>query len=228
MADWMKRLRLRGGLASGAYWLTLLLSLELMLHILAYGTPGMDFIMVVGFSACIACGLALLLSFLPEKLRLPVEILLTVLLIVFYTSQIIYYLIFGTLYAAALVQQGGQAITNFWKETALTVWENLPWVLGAAATGLLFWPFWKLRGEAPTGWSCRGLLLAVAVTAQLLSLGAVKAEGTGYFTDYRCLNTFFFQYPYTSFISFLHHLQNQELYSLHHEHHHLQKELLHR
>ncbi len=184
MVDWMKKSRLRNGLVSAGYWLSLILCLELLLHILAYGAPGKDFFMVIGFSTCVACVVALLLSFLPERVRLPAEILLTVLLIVFYTSQIIYYLIFGTLYAAALVQQGGQAITSFWKETALTILENLPWVLGALATGLLLWLFRKLRGKDPSGWTCRGILLAVAVVAQLLALGAVKAEGTGYFSDY--------------------------------------------
>ena len=182
--NWIKNCRLRNGLISGAYWLTLLTVLELLLHILAYGAPTGDFWMVLGFNVCIAGVTATLFSFLPEKPRLIGEILVTALVILFFASQTVYFLIFGTLYSVALVQQGGQALTNFWKETMLVIRENLPWVLGVLATGLLLWPFHKLRGSEKTGWSCRGILLAVAVVAQLLSLGAVKAEGTGYFSDY--------------------------------------------
>ena len=184
MKNWLKNGKLRNGLVSGAFWLTLLTILELLLHILAYGAPDGDFWMVVGFSACIASAAAVLFSFLPGKPRLVAEILVTALVILFFASQTVYYLIFGTLYSVALVQQGGQAITNFWKETLLVIWENLPWVLGVLATGLLFWPFHKLRGQGKTGWVCRGILLAVAVAAQLLALQGVEAEGTGYFSDY--------------------------------------------
>lgn len=184
MPQWLKKSKLRNGFVSVLYWLTLLLSLELILHILAYGAPEGDFWMVVGFSTCAASVIAILLSFLPEKPRFYGELLLTALLIVFFGSQVVYYLIFGTLYSAALMQQGGQAITNFWKETLLVMVQNLHWVLLTLATGLLLWPFRKLRGREQSGWFCREVLLAVAVLAQLLSLHGIQAEGKGYFSDY--------------------------------------------
>ncbi len=176
--------KLRAGLVSAVYWMTLLVSLELLLHITAFGAPGGDFLLVVGFSACSGCVLAIVLSFLPERFRLPGEILVTALLILFYGSQMVYCFIFGTLYSVALMQQGGQAINSFWRETLLIMWENLPWILGTVGTGVLLWGFRKLRGKGGFGWPCRGILAALAVTAQLLSLGAVKAEGTEFFSDH--------------------------------------------
>ena len=41
MKNWLKNGKLRNGLVSGAYWLTLLTILELLLHILAYGAPAL-------------------------------------------------------------------------------------------------------------------------------------------------------------------------------------------
>ena len=52
MPQWLKKSKLRSGFVSALYWLTLILSLELVLHILAYGVPDGDFWMVVGFSTC--------------------------------------------------------------------------------------------------------------------------------------------------------------------------------
>ena len=51
LKNWVKNCKLRSGLVSGAYWLTLLTVLELLLHILAYGAPTRDFCMVLGFTA---------------------------------------------------------------------------------------------------------------------------------------------------------------------------------
>lgn len=184
MKKWIQKLRLRNGLLSALYWLTLLLCLELMLHFVAFGVPGEDFFQVAGFSACVACVIAVVFSFLPERARLISEILLTGILILLFGSQMVYCFIFGTLYSVALMQQGGQAFNSFWKETLLIMWENLPWILGVLALGLLLWGFRKLRGRGSFGWSCRGILLGLAVAAQLLSLGAVNAEGTGFFSDH--------------------------------------------
>ena len=86
MKNWLKNCKLRNGLISGAYWLTLLMVLELLLHILAYGAPTGDFLMVLGFNVCIAGVAAILFSFLPGKIRLIGEILVTALVILFFAS----------------------------------------------------------------------------------------------------------------------------------------------
>lgn len=182
--EWLKKQKIRGTLVSTAYWLLLLLCLELLLHVLAYGAPGWDFLTVVGFTACAACLVTLVLSFLPRKIRMPVELAVTVLVILLYGSQLVYYFIFGTLYSVALMGQGGQAITSFWKETLLAMKNNLPWVLAVLATGVLFWLYRKLLRNASIGWIGRGVLLALAIVAQMLSINAVEAGGTGYFSDY--------------------------------------------
>ena len=108
-----KRLSYRKSLKTMAftwlYWLATLLFYELFLHIVAYGMPGLDFGFVLGFSGVFAAGLSLVTLLLPEKARFPVAIVLNVVLLLLYGSQLVYYFVFGTLYSVSQVQQGGDA-----------------------------------------------------------------------------------------------------------------------
>ena len=111
---------------------------------------------------------------------------LLVLLMVLYGSQLIYKFIFGTLYSVAQIQQGGAALTSFWKETVATVKERIGYIL------LLFLPLilltigrflWKTV-NGPSNWLWRGIVAAVSVVAWVAVVLSLSAGGTGYFTDY--------------------------------------------
>ena len=111
---------------SWLYWLATFVYFELLVHIAAYGMPGLEFGYVLGFSAVFAAAFCLVTLLIPRKARLAVTIVLNVLLILLYGSQLVYYFVFGTLYSVSQVQQGGDAVTSFWRETLATILENLP------------------------------------------------------------------------------------------------------
>ena len=185
-----KRLSYRKSLKTMAftwlYWLTTLLFYELFLHIVAYGMPGLDFGFVLGFSGVFAAGLSLVTLLLPEKARFPVAIVLNVVLLLLYGSQLVYYFVFGTLYSVSQVQQGGDAVTSFWRETLLTMAQNFHWMLVMflpLAGTILLNKFCK-KPTAPTrAVLCVALVLA-AVLLQVVTTQAVKIGGTEYFSNY--------------------------------------------
>ena len=120
---------MRAAVKQAAYWLFALVYMELLLHIPVFGAPELRFGYVFGFSGVFACLLALAMSWLQGKTRFAVMFTVTMLLTVFYGSQQVYYAAFGTLYSVAHIQLGGEAITSFWKETLLTIRNNLLWIL---------------------------------------------------------------------------------------------------
>ena len=100
---------------SWLYWLAAFIYFELLVHIVAYGMPGLEFGYVLGFSAVFAAAFTLISLAVPRSRRLLATILLNVVLILLYGSQLVYYFVFGTLYSVSQVQQGGDAVTSFWR-----------------------------------------------------------------------------------------------------------------
>ena len=109
------------------YWIFALLFWESVLHFAVFGGFGAKFVYVAGFTVTFALVLALLVSFLKQKAAFVADLLLTALMTVLYGSQMVYYFIFGTLYSVALMGQGGQAVTSFWRETYLSHVQILPY-----------------------------------------------------------------------------------------------------
>ncbi len=173
-------------LTAAAYWLFLLVYYELLLHIVVFGAPDGRFAFVFGFSLVVACALAVILSFLPKKIQFIGMIVVTSLLLLVYGSQLVYNFVFGTLYSVSVMQHGGAAITSFWKETLLTMWENIHILL------LLFIPFivltllWKfrLKKDGRTNGVWRVALILLAVVAQIVSAQCLKIGGKDYFSNY--------------------------------------------
>lgn len=169
-----------------AFWLLAILFFEGLLHIVVYGGFSIKFLYALGFSVVFAGVLALLMSFIPRKASYPVAAVILVLLMILYGSQLVYKFIFGTLYSVAQIQQGGAAITSFWKETVATIKERIGYIL------LLFIPLaaltavrvFRKNALGPTGWLWRGILAGVSVAACVVTILCLKIGGTGYFTDY--------------------------------------------
>ena len=168
------------------YWLAALIYFEVLVHVAAYGMPGVQIGYVMGFSAVFAAALSLVTLAVPGKARFPVAVVLNVVLILLYGSQLVYYFVFGTLYSVAQVQQGGAAVTSFWRETLMTMARNIPWLLALfvpLAGGILLKKFKKVFTASTNVFWCVALAL-VAVLLQFATTQALKIGGTGYFTDY--------------------------------------------
>ena len=164
------------------YWVFALLFWETLLHFAVFGEFDPKFGYAVGFTVAFAFVPALVGSFLKPKTAFVTNLLLTLVLTVLYGSQMVYNFIFGTLYSVALMGQGGQAVTSFWRETLSTMLEKLPWLL------LLLIPLLVLillrRQVGKTGWGWRFLALAGAVLVFLSVEHCLYRSGTELFSDY--------------------------------------------
>ena len=125
--------------------------------------------------------MTLVLSFL-RKGRFGAEIFLTAVLTLLYGSQIVYHFIFGTLYSAAMVSQGGEAMTNFWRELLAAMGDHFPWLI-ALLVPLALRIFLRkgLKGELRA--KGRIVLLALAVALFALTRAGIRQTGTEMFSD---------------------------------------------
>lgn len=102
-----------------------LLYWELLLHIVAFGAFHWRNLYILGFTVLIAVFISLLCTMFPRKINRLVFTVLILGAFALYTSQLIYYRIFGSFYAISMMQMGGKALTSFWKETMSSIVQNL-------------------------------------------------------------------------------------------------------
>lgn len=138
-------------------------------------------IYALGFTLSAALLVTLVLSFL-RKGRFGAEILLTAVLTLLYGSQIVYHFIFGTLYSAAMVSQGGEAMTNFWRELLAAMGDHFPWLV-ALLVPLALRIFLRkgLKGELRA--KGRIVLLVLAAALFALTRAGIRQTGTEMFSD---------------------------------------------
>ena len=177
----------RGGVGfQFGFWFCALLFWEILLHIIVLGDFGGNFGYLAGFTASAAALLALVQSFVPKKVNFAVTLVLSLVLTVLYGSQLVYNYVFGTLYSMALMGQGGQAITSFWKETVMTMWEELPAIalllIPSAALLVLRKP--AKKHFAPSAMAGRIVLLVLVLAGHLGCLLGLRLGETGAFSDY--------------------------------------------
>ena len=164
------------------YWLFALLFWEMLLHAVVFGAFTAKIGYVALFSAASAGIVTLLSSLVPRKFRFGTMVGVTVVGVLAYGSQMVYNYVFGTLYSMALMDQGGAAMTSFWKETLATIWEHLPVLL------LLFVPLIVLvllrkKELAPSNLRWRCVAVLVAVISYGGAVAAIQAGGTQTFSD---------------------------------------------
>ena len=162
------------------YWAFALLYWECLLSGAVFHSFGVR-IYALGFTLSAALLVTLVLSFL-RRGRFGAEILLTAVLTLLYGSQIVYHFIFGTLYSAAMVSQGGEAMTNFWRELLAAMGDHFPWLI-ALLVPLALRIFLRkgLKGELRT--KGRIVLLVLAVALFVLTRADIRQTGTEMFSD---------------------------------------------
>lgn len=162
------------------YWAFALLYWECLLSGAVFHSFGVR-IYALGFTLSAALLVTLVLSFL-RKGRFGAEILLTAVLTLLYGSQIVYHFIFGTLYSAAMVSQGGEAMTNFWRELLAAMGDHFLWLV-ALLVPLALRIFLRkgLKGELRA--KGRIVLLALAVALFAPTRAGIWQTGTEMFSD---------------------------------------------
>lgn len=162
------------------YWAFALMYWECLLSGAVFHSFGVR-IYALGFTLSAALLVTLVLSFL-RKGRFGAEVFLTVVLTLLYGSQIVYHFIFGTLYSAAMVSQGGEAMTNFWRELLAAMGDHFPWLI-ALLVPLALRIFLRkgLKGELRA--KGRIVLLALAVALFALTRAGIRQTGTEMFSD---------------------------------------------
>lgn len=162
------------------YWAFALMYWECLLSGAVFHSFGVR-IYALGFTLSAALLVTLVLSFL-RKGRFGAEILLTAVLTLLYGSQIVYHFIFGTLYSVAMVSQGGEAMTNFWRELLAAMGDHFPWLV-ALLVPLALRIFLRkgLKGELRA--KGRIVLLALAVALFALTRADIRQTGTEMFSD---------------------------------------------
>ena len=162
------------------YWAFALMYWECLLSGAVFHSFGVR-IYALGFTLSAALLVTLVLSFL-RKGRFGAEILLTAVLTLLYGSQIVYHFIFGTLYSAAMVSQGGEAMTNFWRELLAAMGDHFPWLI-ALLVPLALRIFLRkgLKGELRA--KGRIVLLVLAVALFVLTRADIRQTGTEMFSD---------------------------------------------
>ena len=162
------------------YWAFALLYWECLLSGAVFHSFGVR-IYALGFTLSAALLVTLVLSFL-RKGRFGAEVFLTAVLTLLYGSQIVYHFIFGTLYSAAMVSQGGEAMTNFWRELLAAMGDHFPWLI-ALLVPLALRIFLRkgLKGELRA--KGRIVLLALAVALFALTRAGIRQTGTEMFSD---------------------------------------------
>ena len=162
------------------YWAFALLYWECLLSGAVFHSFGVR-IYALGFTLSAALLVTLVLSFL-RKGRFGAEVFLTAVLTLLYGSQIVYHFIFGTLYSAAMVSQGGEAMTNFWRELLAAMGDHFPWLI-ALLVPLALRIF--LRKGLKGGLRAKGriVLLALAVALFALTRAGIRQTGTEMFSD---------------------------------------------
>ena len=162
------------------YWAFALLYWECLLSGSVFHSFGVR-IYALGFTLSAALLVTLVLSFL-RKGRFGAEVFLTAVLTLLYGSQIVYHFIFGTLYSVAMVSQGGEAMTNFWRELLAAMGDHFPWLI-ALLVPLALRIFLRkgLKGELRA--KGRIVLLALAIVLFALTRADIRQTGTEMFSD---------------------------------------------
>lgn len=177
--------------APGAYlaacWIFALLYWEGLLHWAAFEHFDGAYVYAVGFSLSMGLMLALVLSFL-KKGRFVANLVLMLVLTVFYGSQLVYKFIFGTLYSVAMAAQGGEAMASFWRELLSTMSEKCLWLIALFVPLVVLWMMRRLI-TGPVGHGTKVVLLVLALSVFGVTRYGIALSGDQLFTD---------EYYYTS------------------------------
>lgn len=167
-----------------AYWLFAILYWEILSHGAMYGQFHSSFLFALGFSAAAALALGALVGLLPQKALRPVSAALSVVIMVLYGSQMVYYFIFGTPYSVSQIGLGADAMTSFWREMLACILGHLLWLLALLVPLVLLALLHGRRApqKPRPAYTLGGLVLAPVLA--LAVWAAICCGGTGMYSNH--------------------------------------------
>lgn len=161
--------------------------LELMLHLLVYGSLSARIVYPLLFAAATGLGLFALSSLLPQRANAVIALVLGFLVTIYFEIQFVYNSIFGEFMSVWQVSFGATAITNFFSQMLYGIWRALwkillllvPWLAMLVLVCLKKLHFPRLRWYFPV--SAVVLLFAL----HYLAVGVMKCNDTSAFSVYQ-------------------------------------------
>ena len=106
------------------YWTVSILIWELALHFMCFRGFSSSSLFIFPFILVFALVMTLVFRLFPEKWNFGLTLAASIILLVFYSSQIVYNRVFADFYSVSMVKLGGTAIKNFWKQTVAATLES--------------------------------------------------------------------------------------------------------
>lgn len=168
----------------GGYWLFAILYWEILTHAGMYGKFQGTFRFALGFGAAIGLALAFFVYLLPRRAAFPVSLILSVFLTVVYGSQLVYCFIFGTPYSVSQMGMGGDALSQFWRETLTTMGDHILWILALLVPIAALIVIHKLSALDCPGWGIRIIPILLAVAFFALTYWDICRGDRGMYSNY--------------------------------------------
>ena len=159
---------------------------ELLMHFALFQSISWRIFYVLLFSLFFGLLLTVLTGVLKRCGNLVTLWVCMSLLYLWYAAQLIYYKIFGGFISVSLVKMGGEAVTNFFKETLSCVLQNL-WLLAILVIPLFITGYVlhkKLINMGRRRWGCLARQALVCVLLHLICLWSLHISGTGAYSVY--------------------------------------------
>lgn len=178
--------RLRRSMINASYWFLILMYMELLMHALFFEGFSITYLFTVAFTAVAALIISSLLCLLPRKANAIISLILVSVISFVFCTQLVYEAVFGSMYSLSQAGMGGDALTNFFKETVATIVENLHFLLAMLLpiplTAVLMFKYKRLFA-VKRSWM-NAVIIAVALVLQFVAYSCLSIGGTGYYTTY--------------------------------------------
>jgi len=168
----------------GVYWLFAMLYWEILTHAGMYGHFQDTFRFALGFGAAIGLVIAFFVYLVPQRAAFPVSLILSVVLTVVYGSQLVYCFIFGTPYSVSQMGMGGDALSQFWRETLTTMKDHIAWILALLVPVAVLIITRKLNAVTRPGWIVRVIPALLAAGLLVLTCWDIYRGNRGMYSTY--------------------------------------------
>ena len=154
---------------------------EFIMQLHVFGSVTWKIVFPLLFAVPGALLVVMLCNLFGRKVNIIISWIMLILLFVYYSTQLIYQYVFGSLLSLTSFKMGGDAITNFYSEVLHAIWVNMPMELLFLVPLVIFWLLRHSRTVSVRHTSRRFKVssLIALVLAHTMCLGLLYVGGTG-------------------------------------------------